>query len=314
MANYKDKKYRGSSNKMKNDKDLGIDDLKLVSFSSLSTDQVLCYNGTNWVNGTVSGGGGSISCFSYDSGSSALVATADLTSTCSALFGDVLISGNTITPDDSNTVTCLGADGTLNISGNLDVQGDFLKLPQADSCSTIVGNSASAGALRYNTTTNTIQVHNGTEFTGITGGGGGLGDLTTAVTTGSANSCETTIQSPTDENIVLDPQGTGTTCVLGNLVVSCDVTSSSDERLKENIMPIENALNVVTAMSGKTFSMKDDESKQCKIGFIAQQIEEHLPHVVATDKDGMKSVDYGKITALLVEAIKELNKKIEDMK
>jgi hypothetical protein len=507
MANYKDKKYRGSSNKMKNDKDLGIDDLKLVSFSSLSTNEVLCYNGTNWVNGTVSGGGdvvddttpqlggnldlngntingtgnldisngtiklagnyptgngnvalgclagnsiggsvqsttfignragtnsdhpainntavghfalacntagpdntavgsqaiqsvtgtcnvglgrcaghaitsgnnnivigaysaassatvsneitlgnssitslripglqsgatdgdvltfcsangnivlkaaggggGSISCFSYDSGSSALVATADLTSTCSALFGDVLISGNTITPDDSNTVTCLGADGTLNISGNLDVQGDFLKLPQATNCSTIAGNTASAGALRYNTTTNTIQVHNGTEFTGITGGGGGLGDLTTAVTTGSANSCETTIQSPTDENIVLDPQGTGTTCVLGNLVVSCDVTSSSDERLKENIMPIENALNVVTAMSGKTFSMKDDESKRCKIGFIAQQIEEHLPHVVATDKDGMKSVDYGKITALLVEAIKELNKKIEDMK
>ena len=313
MSNYKDKRYRGSSNKMKNDKDLGIDDLKLVSFSSLSADEVLCYNGTNWVNGTVSGGGGSISCFSYNSGSSALVATADLTSTCSALFGDVLISGNTITPDDSNTVTCLGADGTLNVSGNLDVQGDFLKLPQADSCTTIVGNAASAGALRYNTTTNTIQVHNGTEFTGIAGGGG-LGDLTTAVTTGSANSCETTIQSPTDENIVLDPQGTGTTCVLGNLVVSCDVTSSSDERLKENIMPIENALNVVTAMSGKTFNMKDDESKQCKIGFIAQQIEEHLPHVVATDKDGMKSVDYGKITALLVEAIKELNKKIEDMK
>jgi hypothetical protein len=165
MANYKDKKYRGSSNKMKNDKDLGIDDLKLVSFSSLSTNEVLCYNGTNWVNGTVSGGGGSISCFSYDSGSSALVATADLTSTCSALFGDVLISGNTITPDDSNTVTCLGADGTLNISGNLDVQGDFLKLPQATSSSTIAGNTASAGALRYNTTTNTIQVHNGTEFT-----------------------------------------------------------------------------------------------------------------------------------------------------
>ena len=183
MSNYKDKKYRGSSKKMKNDKDLGIDDLKLVSFSSLSADEVLCYNGTNWVNGTVSGGGGgSISCFSYNSGSSALVATADLTSTCSALFGDVLISGNTITPDDSNTVTCLGSDGTLNISGNLDVQGDFLKLPQATSSSTITGNAASAGALRYNTTTNTIQVHNGTEFTGVGGSGSstlsGLSDTT----------------------------------------------------------------------------------------------------------------------------------------
>ena len=152
-----------------------VTSLRIPGLQSGATDgQVLTYCSTNGniVFKDAGGGGGSICCFSYNSGSSALVATADLTSTCSALFGDVLISGNTITPDDSNTVTCLGSDGTLNISGNLSVQGDFLKLPLTDACSCCCAptggcETTSIGAMRYNTTTNTVQVHNGTEFTGI---------------------------------------------------------------------------------------------------------------------------------------------------
>lgn len=155
--------------------DANITSLRIPGLQSSATDgQVLTYCSTNGniVLKDAGGGGGSICCFSYNSGSSALVATADLTSTCSALFGDVLISGNTITPDDSNTVTCLGSDGTLNISGNLSVQGDFLKLPLTDACSCCCAptggcETTSIGAMRYNTTTNTVQVHNGTEFTGI---------------------------------------------------------------------------------------------------------------------------------------------------
>ena len=174
-----------------------ITSLRIPGLQSGAADgQVLTYCQSN---GNIvfkdAGGGGSISCFSYNSESSVLVASADLTSTCSALFGDVLISGNTITPDDSNTVKCLGSDGTLNISGNLSVQGDFLKLPLTDSCSSCCGSSCCAssccassccaptggcettsiGAMRYNTTTNTVQVHTGSGFTGI--GASSLNDL-----------------------------------------------------------------------------------------------------------------------------------------
>jgi hypothetical protein len=173
-----------------------ITSLRIPGLQSGAADgQVLTYCQSN---GNIvfkdAGGGGSISCFSYNSESSVLVASADLTSTCSALFGDVLISGNTITPDDSNTVKCLGSDGTLNISGNLSVQGDFLKLPLTDSCSSCCASSCCAssccaptggcettsiGAMRYNTSTNTVQVHNGSGFTGI--GASSLNDLSDAL-------------------------------------------------------------------------------------------------------------------------------------
>jgi hypothetical protein len=62
------------------------------------------------------------------------------------------------------------------------------------------------------------------------------------------------------------------------------------------------------------FTMKSDETQKEKVGFIAQEIEQHLPQVVSTAPNGIKSVSYGNVAALLVEAIKELNQKIEDLK
>lgn len=112
--------------------------------------------------------------------------------------------------------------------------------------------------------------------------------------------------------LVESPSGTYT--LTGNLVVSGDITSSSDETLKENIKSIEGALDTVTKLSGKMFTMKSDETQKEKVGFIAQEIEQHLPQVVSTDPNGIKSVSYGNVAALLVEAIKELNQKIEDLK
>ena len=93
----------------------------------------------------------------------------------------------------------------------------------------------------------------------------------------------------------------------------------SDQRWKTNIKPIQNALDNVLKMQGVTYYWKVDEYPDKhfpegeQIGFIAQEIEKVYPQVVHTDKDGHKSVDYSKLTPVLVEAIKEQQKIIEEL-
>jgi len=93
--------------------------------------------------------------------------------------------------------------------------------------------------------------------------------------------------------------------VTGAITATGDITAFSDERLKEDIRPLEDSLKKVQAIEGVSFVKKNDEDKKQKIGFIAQQLKEVLPEVVHENEDGIHSVAYGNITALLVEAVKE---------
>lgn len=106
--------------------------------------------------------------------------------------------------------------------------------------------------------------------------------------------------------------------ISGQLTVSQKIygdefVATSDMRLKENIKPIENALGKVNNINGVSFNKKNE--KQEKIGFIAQDIEKVLPEVVYTDdsEDKIKSVSYGNVTALLVEAVKELTQQNKEL-
>jgi hypothetical protein len=96
--------------------------------------------------------------------------------------------------------------------------------------------------------------------------------------------------------------------VTGAITATGDITAFSDERLKEDIRPLEDSLEKVQAIEGISFVKKNDEDKKQKIGFIAQQLKEVLPEVVHENEDGIHSVAYGNITALLVEAVKEQQK------
>jgi hypothetical protein len=100
----------------------------------------------------------------------------------------------------------------------------------------------------------------------------------------------------------------------GNIVAAQDITAFSDARLKENVSTIENALDKVDNLRGVNYNMKD--SDDAKIGVIAQEVEEILPQVVHTSDDEMqtKSVDYGKLCAVLIEAVKELKKEVDELK
>lgn len=85
---------------------------------------------------------------------------------------------------------------------------------------------------------------------------------------------------------------------------SVDFNSTSDERLKKNIKPIENALDKVMQLAGVEFDWVNNDRHS--IGLIAQQVEAIVPEVVDTKEDGYKSISYGKLTGVLIEAIKEL--------
>ena len=93
-----------------------------------------------------------------------------------------------------------------------------------------------------------------------------------------------------------------------------DVTAFSDVILKDNIDTIDNALDRVKGMRGVFFDRKDNKDRR-QTGVIAQEVEPFLPEVVRETKDEkkIKSVAYGNMVGVLIEAIKELNAKIEEL-
>ena len=95
-----------------------------------------------------------------------------------------------------------------------------------------------------------------------------------------------------------------------------DVTAFSDRRLKTDIEPITNALPKVMRMQGVHYKRNDIENAKEQIGVIAQDMETIVPEVVLTADDEMqtKSVDYGKLCAVLIESIKELKAEIDELK
>ena len=91
-----------------------------------------------------------------------------------------------------------------------------------------------------------------------------------------------------------------------------DVTAYSDARVKENVMVVENALDKINSIRGVTFIRTDKNDGKRYAGVIAQEILQILPEVVTQNEEGMYSVAYGNMASLFIEAIKELNQKVED--
>lgn len=98
------------------------------------------------------------------------------------------------------------------------------------------------------------------------------------------------------------------------IVSSGDICAYSDARVKENIITVENALDKVTKMRGVFYNRTDSDDKSRKVGVIAQEMLEVLPEVVNEDNAGMYNVSYGNIAGVLIEAIKEQQAIIEDLK
>lgn len=115
--------------------------------------------------------------------------------------------------------------------------------------------------------------------------------------------------------------------VNGAVIATADVTafSTSDKRLKENIKQIEKPLDKIKKINGVTFDWREltkEEEEQkfqlnrgADVGVIAQEVEKVLPEIVTTrEKTGYKAVKYEKLTALLIEAVKEQQTQIDELK
>ena len=103
----------------------------------------------------------------------------------------------------------------------------------------------------------------------------------------------------------------------GDVVAQGTVDSASDIKLKTNIKTIDNALDKVLKLRGAEYDRIDKDNKH-EIGVIAQEVEKIIPELVNTNKDqdgeDTKSVSYGNMVAVLIEAIKEQNEVINKMK
>jgi len=108
--------------------------------------------------------------------------------------------------------------------------------------------------------------------------------------------------------------------VVGNICATGTIGVCSDERYKKNIETITNALALLEKMRGVNFNWRTSEFPDRKfsdaeqVGFIAQELKEVLPELVSQGSDGFYSVDYSRLTPVLVEAVKEQQKEITSLK
>ena len=120
--------------------------------------------------------------------------------------------------------------------------------------------------------------------------------------------------------------GTAAAATAGDIRATANITAyyTSDERLKENISPITNALEKVNQINGVNFDWTEEEItarggidgyfvRKNDVGVIAQEIEQVLPEAVATRDNGYKAVRYELIVPLLIESIKELSEQNQQL-
>jgi hypothetical protein len=126
----------------------------------------------------------------------------------------------------------------------------------------------------------------------------------------------------TSSNVQFNSLGIGmaASATAGRIDATNDIVaySSSDIRFKENITPIENALDKISKISGNTYDWKEENKIEHgyegnDVGVIAQEIEAVLPQLVQTRENGYKAVKYDKLVALLIEGIKEQQTQIHSL-
>ena len=156
---------------------------------------------------------------------------------------------------------------------------------------------------------------------GLTGGGSLTGDITLNVGAGdgiTVNSDEikvddTVVRTDTDQSIG------GTKTFTSAIICNGDITAfaGSDKRLKTNIETIDNALDKVIQISGVKYNWNElAEGKDITVreaGVIAQEIKEVLPEAVIERDTGYLAVRYERLIPLLIEAVKELSGKVEEL-
>lgn len=149
-----------------------------------------------------------------------------------------------------------------------------------------------------------------------------FGTSATSFLEGAVPTLSTRMSITSQGNIGIGTESPSVRLQVSGDIIANSIAGSSDERFKTNISTIVNPLQKVLQLRGLTFDWKTKEfpdrafSENRSLGFIAQEVERVLPEVVYTEKtsEGYKSIQYDKVVALLVEAIKEQQRQIQELK
>ena len=238
-----------------------------------------------------------------------------------AVTGSLFINGTSYTAATSGTSGSSGSSGTSGSSGSSGTSGS----------SGSTGTSGSSGSNGSSGTSGSSGSNGSSGTSGSSGSNGSSGSSgTTTVTNASADRVMTSEGGVTlngEANLTFNGTtlyvagalgvGTSTPTTAGLIRATNDVIAfyGSDERLKENITPIENSLDILKQINGYYFDWKEmpgvHENEGHDIGVIAQEIDAVLPEIVTTRDNGYMAVKYEKLVALLIQTNKELLNRVE---
>jgi hypothetical protein len=230
----------------------------------------------------------------------------------------------------TTTINIISTSESINYStGALVSNGGITISCSKDSASITDGGSftlAGGASIGKTLNVNNIMIHSTTNASGI-GSGGSLTIL--GGTSISKNLYVDGVVQSTKLTVISTENGSGvgsggSLTVLGGASISKDlyvggtVTSSSDIRLKTNISPLkrknEEFLNSISDIRTVRYNYINDESMVNHIGFIAQDFEDMFPELLRCAPGGFYSLDYQKMTVILLECVKELKQEILDIK
>ena len=152
-------------------------------------------------------------------------------------------------------------------------------------------------------------------FANVYGGTGSSGTITIR---GTSSGTKATASVLMTDAVASSTTATGTLVVTGGVGVSGQLTATtlvetSSIVFKENVNPIENALELVMQLIGVTYDRKDN--KEHEAGLIAEQVYTIIPDLVSLDDKGNPhGIKYTKLSAYLIESIKEIKNEINELK
>jgi hypothetical protein len=234
-------------------------------------------------------------------------------------IGNFTVSGTTLVgPSNSDITLDPVGTGVLKVAGDtqLNAQGD-LRFSDADSSNWVAFQAPATVAANV---TWTLPAADGSAGQALTTNASG----TLSWATNTVSLSDETTNATRYLTFAAATSGTASTIYVSStkftvnpstgVLSSVSFTESSSIALKENVAPIENALDAIMKLVGVTYDRRDG-SKKDEAGLIAEEVEKILPNLVTKDEFGNPSaIYYTKLTAYLIEAVKSLKAEINSLK